>query len=455
MAAATADRIVDDVIALGWPVGSVLGSEPELLDRYGVSRAVFREAVRLVEDQQVARMRRGPGGGLVVTEPSVDAIIDAAVVYLYRVDARLDEVWEARLVLEEIVTDLAPDRLDEADLARVRSLIADEAAGDIADHRAFHALLASITRNPALELFVDIMNRVSVLYFSDRKAVGVATAAESHHAHSRIAEAVLGGDASLARTRMHKHLEAEVEFLRRRRSVRQVLPTKALGAPETSKRAEALAREIVQRVVTGGAEPGELVGSEAELMAQYGASRAIFREAVRILEHHHIAVMRRGPGGGLFVVSPDSAAVTDVVSLYLARRGITMADLGELRTRLELVLVDLAVAKLGDDGVEQLHEALERELAVTDDEFAAASHDLHAVVAGLAGNRALELLALVLIRLTRLHQLTTLSASARSQISDAVRATHADIATAMVERDVELARHRMRRHLQELADFYS
>jgi DNA-binding FadR family transcriptional regulator len=213
LAAATADRIVDDVIALGWPVGSVLGSEAELLERYGVSRAVFREAVRLVEDQQVARMRRGPGGGLVVTEPSVDAIIDAAVVYLYRVDARLDEVWEARLVLEEIVTELAPDRLDEADLARVRSLIADEAAGDIADHRAFHALLASITRNPALELFVDIMNRVSVLYFSDRKAVGVATAAESHHAHSRIAEAVLSGDADAAERRMRRHLETILRYL--------------------------------------------------------------------------------------------------------------------------------------------------------------------------------------------------------------------------------------------------
>ena len=78
-----------DVVDRGWPLGEVLGSQSELIERYGVSRAVFREAVRLVENQQVAFMRRGPGGGLVVTEPTVDAIIDAAVLYLHRANTRL------------------------------------------------------------------------------------------------------------------------------------------------------------------------------------------------------------------------------------------------------------------------------------------------------------------------------------------------------------------------------
>ena len=60
-AALLADQIVSDVMAMGWPVGALLGAEAELLARYQVSRAVFREAVRLVEHQQVARTRRGPG----------------------------------------------------------------------------------------------------------------------------------------------------------------------------------------------------------------------------------------------------------------------------------------------------------------------------------------------------------------------------------------------------------
>ena len=61
-----AERVEEEIIASGWPVGKVLGSEAELIERYGVSRAVFREAMRIVDHHGVAEMRRGPGGGLVV-----------------------------------------------------------------------------------------------------------------------------------------------------------------------------------------------------------------------------------------------------------------------------------------------------------------------------------------------------------------------------------------------------
>ena len=103
MAASIADAIVADVIAQGWPEGQVLGSEPELLERYGVSRAVFREAVRLVEHKEVARMRRGPGGGLIVTTPSVESVTDAVAVFLFYVDADVEEVFELRAVFMQVV----------------------------------------------------------------------------------------------------------------------------------------------------------------------------------------------------------------------------------------------------------------------------------------------------------------------------------------------------------------
>src|ERR1700721_2725611 len=59
LAAAVARQILTDVVDRGWPVGEVLGSQTALIERYGVSRAVFREAVRLVENQQGATMGRG------------------------------------------------------------------------------------------------------------------------------------------------------------------------------------------------------------------------------------------------------------------------------------------------------------------------------------------------------------------------------------------------------------
>ena len=450
-AAKVADLIVEDVMALGWPVGEVLGSETDLLERYQVSRAVFREAVRLVEHQQVARTRRGPGGGLVITEPTVGAVIDAVVLYLHRVDARLDEIFEARIILEEIACQLASERTDENDLAELRRFADDQPVEPGGDPREFHALVASISGNPGLELFVDVFNRVAQLYSPDWQRLGSAVATETRHAHSMIAEAIMAGDAGLARNRMRKHLQAEADFFRRRRSTRQLLPDSVVLAQSgQGKGAEVVARNITQTIVTEGLQPGELVGTEPELIEREGVSRALLREAVRLLEHHQIARMRRGPGGGLFVMAPSANAVTEVAAIFLARRGMRLADLAELRMGVEVAITDLAATRIDDVGTAGLDQALAREANATDAERVEAVHDLHAAVAAAAQNRVLHLVALVLIRLSRLYQIERLAPKAQKQIRAEVLRTHEGIASAIEDGDRELARHRMRRHLEAL-----
>jgi DNA-binding FadR family transcriptional regulator len=451
LAATVARRILADVANRGWPVGEVLGSQAELIARYKVSRAVFREAVRLVENQQIATMRRGPGGGLVVTEPTVDAIIDAAVLYLHRVNTRLEEVFEARIVLEEVAAELATERLTEDDAADLQSLADEEAAGTVTDHRALHARLAEVTRNPALELFVEILNRVAFLYFrgSGSSALADATLTASQEAHARIVESVTGGDAARARRRMRTHLEAESAYLQHRRLSRQFLPRRVvLGGGVSNKRAEDVARAILQDVVADDLAPGTLLGSQAELIERYGASRAVFREALRLLEHHHVAIMRRGPGGGLFVAAPSVRGVSEVVTVYLTRRDISMADLVELRVRVEQALVELAARRMDAEGRAELEAALDHERALTVSEFADGGHDLHAVIASLSGNRALELVALVLVRLMRLHQIEEVGEADRARAAAAVSRAHSAIAQALIAGDADRAAGRMRRHLE-------
>src|SRR3954451_7155612 len=96
LASLVAQRIEEEVAARGWPVGTVLGSESDLLEQFGVSRAVLRGAVRLVEHTGAARMRRGPGGGLVVTEPSRQAVVAAMGVWFSYVGVRIGEMLEVR-----------------------------------------------------------------------------------------------------------------------------------------------------------------------------------------------------------------------------------------------------------------------------------------------------------------------------------------------------------------------
>jgi DNA-binding FadR family transcriptional regulator len=452
-AAKVADRIIEDVMAMGWPVGEVLGSESELLERYSVSRAVFREAVRLLEHQQVARTRRGPGGGLVVTEPTVDAVMDAVVLYLHRVDARLDEIFEARIVVEELTCQLAAERTEEDDLMSLRPFARREPVTPDENPRELHALVAAISRNVGLELFVEVLNRISHLYSPDWARFDAEVSKETVDAHAKIAEAVMGGDGSLARNRMRKHLEAEAEFIRKRRATRQLLPDSVVlaGTPQ-EKGAEVVARNITRTIVAEDLQPGDLVGTEPEMIEREGVSRALLREAVRLLEYHHIARMRRGPGGGLFVMAPSTHAVTETAAIFLARRGMQLAQLAEMRTGVEVAIADLAAQRIDADSTTSLREALDREEQATDSELVAAVHDLHAVVASAAHNRVLELVALVLIRLSRLHQIERLAPKTRKQIAAEVLRTHEGIAAAIEAGDREVARHRMRRHLDALGD---
>lgn len=444
MAEGVADRIVRDVAALGWPEGHILGSEASLLDRYGVSRAVFREAVRLVEHQQVARMRRGPGGGLVITAPTLDAVLAAVDVYLFYVRATVDEVFHARLVLEEVVAELAPSRLNEDDVGALRDLLARERSGELLDNRALHALLARVTGNPALEFFVDLLNQVSALYLTSRKQVSTDTFSASAHAHRAIADAVLAGDDGLARRRMRKHLEAEADFLRTRSRGRIRLPQRSDG----DKRGQEVAFQILADVAAAGWKLGESIGSEADLMERYDVSRAVLREAVRVLEHHQVARMRRGPGGGLFVTEPGVEATTEAIAVHLARAAIAPEHLFEARAAVEMAVLDLVVKNVDDDAVAAMERALESERTARNlQDFVAVGHDLHDVFAYLSGNRVLELLTGVLVRLTRIHQSRPKGMKlADTPIGDVTR-THELIVEAIVDRDADLARLRMRTHL--------
>jgi DNA-binding FadR family transcriptional regulator len=141
-----------------------------------------------------------------------------------------------------------------------------------------------------------------------------------------------------------------------------------------------------------------------------------------------------------------------MVALHLERRGISVPAVTELRVGVELAIVDLVVDRMDDDG-EGLLEALAHERDVSDEDFAAAGHDLHAALAARAGNRVLELVALVLIRLTRLHQIEARSGRRLREVQHEVHRTHERIADAIVNGDEQLARRRMRRHLDALAAY--
>ena len=213
-----AQHIEDEIIAGDRQVGTVLGSEADLIERYGVSRAVFREAMRIVDHHGVAEMRRGPGGGLVVTEPDLGAVVRAVSLQLRFEDIKPSQVIEARNALELSCVRLAAERITPEGAAKIQAFLDNEVQqikrtrrssrpkGDLPSHD-FHVLVAELTDNPAMSLFVQMITRVLGEQAPRSKSLD-RVANEVHHAHARIAEALIAGDADTAERRMARHLDS-------------------------------------------------------------------------------------------------------------------------------------------------------------------------------------------------------------------------------------------------------
>ncbi len=218
-----------EIIERGWPASEVIGSETELVARHGVSRSVFREAVRILEHRSVARMRPGPGGGLVVTVPDEDVVSSAADLYLTYRQATTRQLFETRKALELSAVENAVRRLDETSIERLRGrlryegqvraeVVSGESSPSLLEAAMrgdeFHTLIAELTGNPATELFVRTLSQVTWNRYRRHFQSLQLPLAPSHrvHDHEEIVEAMVGGDAGLARHRMQRHLD-ELESL--------------------------------------------------------------------------------------------------------------------------------------------------------------------------------------------------------------------------------------------------
>jgi DNA-binding FadR family transcriptional regulator len=210
LAEVVAEQIREEIVALGWPVGKVLGSEADLLARYQVSRSVFRQAVRLLEYNHIARMRPGPGSGLIVTEPDSAATRKTLSVFLEYKKVSVDHILEAMNALEMACVKLATERITADGVKKLRDAIEREHNTPLEEVRNttennVHILLAELTGNPALHLFVEVLTALSLTHAPKRITKKLVD--QTAHVHSEVADAVISGDVALAMHRMRRHLD--------------------------------------------------------------------------------------------------------------------------------------------------------------------------------------------------------------------------------------------------------
>jgi GntR family transcriptional regulator, transcriptional repressor for pyruvate dehydrogenase complex len=109
-----------------------LGREEDLAAEFGVSRPTLREALKLLASGNLIRANKGPGGGIFVARTATDGISrslsDSIAMMLETGAVTIEELLDARLMLEVPLAGHAAHRTNAALVSRLRAAVEAEAA---------------------------------------------------------------------------------------------------------------------------------------------------------------------------------------------------------------------------------------------------------------------------------------------------------------------------------------
>ncbi|HTW29789.1 MAG TPA: transcriptional regulator NanR [Acetobacteraceae bacterium] len=207
------DRLVQAIQSGEFAPGERLPSERELMQRYGVGRPAIREAMQSLQGMGLIRIAHGERAR--VTLPTAAAIVDqvsgAMVQLASHVPGGLDELKDARLLLESGLAQVAAQRATPDGAAALRAALEEcrQAMGDparfVAADMAFHRQIAALSGNKLIHALSQGMLAWLTQF---RRDLVTASGAErlTMQEHERITEAIVAGDAPAAAAAMRDHL---------------------------------------------------------------------------------------------------------------------------------------------------------------------------------------------------------------------------------------------------------
>ena len=166
-----------------------------------------------------------------------------------------------------------------------------------------------------------------------------------------------------------------------------------MAARRILRASEQIAIAIQERISEEELQPGDRLGTEEQLAAQYSVSRPTLREALRILSSGGLVRPVSGPRGGILVArTPEESVgrrVSDSIALLLDLEGTSIEELLEAREMLEVPLARFAATRAGAETLSELRAALAagEAAAAAGQPVCAADSRFHRAIASASGNR--------------------------------------------------------------------
>ncbi|HHY04460.1 MAG TPA: FadR family transcriptional regulator [Thermoanaerobacterales bacterium] len=210
---------------------------------------------------------------------------------------------------------------------------------------------------------------------------------------------------------------------------------------------ETIIDQIMDMVNKGDILPGDKFPSERILMERLGVSRAVLREAFRVLEYRGLVESK--PGGGRYLRKTGELSLLKVTTSDLERDALL--DVVEAREIVEVEVVRLAAKRADEKELKQLIEIDEKYhgFDATLEEYHKKDMDLafHLKLAEMSHNFMLkEMVSFMLTLTTELREKSILDFEDWLNLCK----EHSCIVKAIKERDEDQASERMKLHLNRL-----
>ena len=209
------ERILNGELVEGAP----LPAERELVKQTQMSRATVREALRILEVQNLVRVKAGRAGGAFVQRPTTKSMANSVSMLIRGRHIKLIDLMETREALEPFCAELAARNRTNEDLA-VLDRANEEIAAPDADLEGFlrsnldwHVGVAVASHNELLIGFMIALSEAIYAGTEDEGFVDADVRTVTTHAHLMITSAIRERDAETAARRMRKHVHGYADAM--------------------------------------------------------------------------------------------------------------------------------------------------------------------------------------------------------------------------------------------------
>ncbi|HZQ81446.1 MAG TPA: FadR/GntR family transcriptional regulator [Gaiellaceae bacterium] len=207
--------------------------------------------------------------------------------------------------------------------------------------------------------------------------------------------------------------------------------------------ASVVVEELAQQIIGGRLATGDVLPTEPVLCKEFGFSRTVIREGVKLLEERGLVVVEQGRGT---TVQPRSA--WNLLDPLVIRTALEHDDdmslldsLVAVRRLLEQEMAKAAAERLTEEDLEGLDRCIEQMQVTFSDygRFREADQEFHAIVMGASGNEV----GLTIVRTIHRHTGGTppmvAKAGSSTELLERTVEDHRAIYDALVRRDGEQA----------------